>query len=137
VRAIERLRLKERLGRHRIGWALGLAASTVYAVLRRLGISRLRRLEPRHEVIRYEWPAPGDLLHLDTKKLGRFSGVGKRFGGPKRSRRSGGTLSTSRSTITPGSPTPSSSPTSTVRRPPPSSPVRSTFSGPTGSRCEG
>jgi transposase InsO family protein len=32
---------------------------------------------------------PGDLLHLDTKKLGRFSGVGKRFGGPKRSRRSG------------------------------------------------
>lgn len=89
VRAIERLRLKERLGPHRIGWALGLAASTVYAVLRRLGISRLRRLEPRHEVIRYEWPAPGDLLHLDTKKLGRFSGVGKRFGGPKRSRRSG------------------------------------------------
>lgn len=89
VRAIERLRLKERLGPHRIGWALGLAASTVYAVLRRLGISRLGRLEPRPEVIRYEWPVPGDLLHLDTKKLGRFSGVGKRFGGPKRSRRSG------------------------------------------------
>lgn len=89
VRAIERLRLKERLGPHRIGWALGLAASTVYAVLRRLGISRMGRLEPRPEVIRYEWPVPGDLLHLDTKKLGRFSGVGKRFGGPKRSRRSG------------------------------------------------
>jgi len=38
------------------------------------------------EVIRYEWPAPGDLVHLDTKKLGRIDGVGKRFGGPKRSR---------------------------------------------------
>ncbi len=32
------------------------------------------------------WPAPGDLLHLDTKKLGRIDGVGKRFGGPRRSR---------------------------------------------------
>jgi transposase InsO family protein len=86
VRAIERLRVNERMGPHRIGWALGLAASTVYAVLRRLGLHRLKRLEPRPEVIRYEWPAPGDLVHLDTKKLGRIDGVGKRFGGPKRSR---------------------------------------------------
>jgi transposase InsO family protein len=86
VRAIERLRRTERLGPHRIGWVLGLAASTVYAVLRRLGLHRLRRLEPRPEVIRYEWPTPGDLVHLDTKKLGRIDGIGKRFGGPKRSR---------------------------------------------------
>jgi transposase InsO family protein len=86
VRAIEHLRRTERLGPHRIGWVLGLAASTVYAVLRRLGLHRLRRLEPRPEVIRYEWPAPGDLVHLDTKKLGRIEGIGKRFGGPKRSR---------------------------------------------------
>ena len=85
VRAIEHLRRTQRLGPHRIGWALGLAASTVYAVLRRLGLHRLKRLEPRPEVIRYEWPAPGDLVHLDTKKLGRIDGVGKRFGGPKRS----------------------------------------------------
>jgi transposase InsO family protein len=86
VLAIEHLRRTERLGPHRIGWALGLAASTVYSILRRLGLHRLRRLEPRPEVIRYEWPAPGDLVHLDTKKLGRIDGVGKRFGGPKRSR---------------------------------------------------
>lgn len=79
VRAILRLRWA-RMGPHRIGWALGLARSTVYAVLRRLGVSRLRRLEPRPEVIRYEWSAPGDLLHLDTKKLGRIAGVGHRFG---------------------------------------------------------
>jgi transposase InsO family protein len=31
-------------------------------------------------VIRYEWPAPGDMVHLDTKKLGRIAGVGHRFG---------------------------------------------------------
>jgi transposase InsO family protein len=86
VRAIERLRRTERLGPHRIAWVLGLAASTVYAVLRRLGLHRLRRLEPRPEVIRYEWPTPGDLVHLDTKKLGRIDGIGKRFGGPKQSR---------------------------------------------------
>lgn len=89
VRAIRRLRVSERMGPHRIGWALGLAASTVYAVLRRLGLHRLKRLEPRPEVIRYEWPVPGDLVHLDTKKLGRIDGVGKRFGGPKRSRACG------------------------------------------------
>jgi transposase InsO family protein len=86
VASIRRVRLQERWGPHRISWALGLARSTVYAVLRRLGLSRLRRLEPRAPVQRYEWPVPGDLVHLDTKKLGRIDGVGKRFGGPKRSR---------------------------------------------------
>jgi transposase InsO family protein len=86
VRAIERLRRRDRIGPHRIGWILGVAASTVYAILRRLGLGRLRRLEPRPKVIRYEWPAPGDLVHLDTKKLGRIDGIGKRFGGPRRKR---------------------------------------------------
>jgi transposase InsO family protein len=63
-----------------------MARSTIYAVLRRLGIHRLRSLEPRPPVVRYEWPQPGDLVHLDTKKLGRIDGVGKRFGGPRPSR---------------------------------------------------
>jgi transposase InsO family protein len=64
-----------------------MARSTIYAVLRRLGLNRLRRLEPTEPVRRYEWPAPGDLLHLDTKKLGRVHPEGsKRFGGPKRSK---------------------------------------------------
>jgi transposase InsO family protein len=89
VAAIEALRRTQRLGPHRIGWALGLAASTVYAVLRRLGLHRLSRLEPRPPVLRYEWPAPGDLIHLDTKKLGRIDGVGKRFDGPKHTRARG------------------------------------------------
>lgn len=86
---IAKLRLKERIGPHRISWALGLARSTVYAVLRRLGLHRLRRLEPRPAVLRYEWPVPGDMVHLDTKKLGRIRGIGKRFGGPKRTRARG------------------------------------------------
>lgn len=80
VNAIERLRRERRWGPTRIGWELQIAASTVYAVLRRLGLHRLSRLEPRPAVVRYEWPAPGDLIHLDTKKLGRIAGVGHRFG---------------------------------------------------------
>jgi len=89
VASIEGLRRQRRWGPRRIGWELAMAASTVYAVLTRLGLHRLSRLEQRPAPVRYEWPAPGDLLHLDTKKLGRFSGVGKRFGGPKRSRQFG------------------------------------------------
>ena len=89
VRRIERLRRDERLGPHRIGWELEIARSTVYVVLRRLGLERLARLESRPPVVRYEWPAPGDLLHLDTKKLGRIDGIGKRFGGPRRPHKRG------------------------------------------------
>jgi transposase InsO family protein len=57
---------------------LGLAASTVGKVLRRLG--RSRQAHPRRaEVVRYERERPGELLHIDTKKLGRFWQVGKRI----------------------------------------------------------
>jgi transposase InsO family protein len=79
VRQIERLR-RQRLGSHRIAWTLHLARSTVYRVLRRLGLGRLPRLEPRPDPHRYEWPVPGDLLHLDTKKIGRMGpSAGWRF----------------------------------------------------------
>lgn len=77
------VRRSEGFGPHRIAWALGLARSTVYAVLRRMGLNRLDRL---HRVskrqVRYEHPAPGDLLHLDVKKLGRIpEGGGHRVRG--------------------------------------------------------
>ena len=89
VRQIERLR-RQRLGSHRIAWTLHLARSTVYRVLRRLGLGRLPRLEPRPDPNRYEWPAPGDLLHLDTKKLGRMGrSAGKRFDRTQKGRTSG------------------------------------------------
>ena len=73
-RRIERLRRQLKLGPVRIGDRLGLPASTVYRVLRRLGLHRLAWLDrPTGRVIRrYEHAAPGDLLHMDIKKLGRI-----------------------------------------------------------------
>ncbi len=61
-----------------LGAKLGLPASTVGKVLRRLGHSRPPRA-PREPAHRYEHERPGDLLHLDIKKLGRFWHVGKRI----------------------------------------------------------
>jgi transposase InsO family protein len=73
LRRIVLLRLRLRVGPHWIGWLTGAARSSVSAVLRRLGLNRLRALEPREPVCRYCWPQAGDLLHLDTKKLGRIA----------------------------------------------------------------
>ena len=79
-RRICAVRRQSGFGPHRIAWALGVACSTVYAVLRRAGLNRLDRMHRvTREVVRYEHPAPGDLLHLDVKKLGRVPGGGKRF----------------------------------------------------------
>lgn len=68
-------------GPHRIGWKLGIPHQTVYRVLRRAGLQRRAWLHRvTREIVRYEHPAPGDLLHLDVKKLGRVpDGGGKRF----------------------------------------------------------
>ena len=63
-----------------------LPLSSVTLELRNLGLNRLSRLEPKPPVIRYEPKAPGDMIHLDIKKLGRIDGVGKRIHGD-RSRR--------------------------------------------------
>ena len=64
---------------------LQMPRSTVSAVLKRAGLSRLRDLEPPEPVQRYEREAPGDLLHLDIKKLGRIrGGVGHRITGDRR-----------------------------------------------------
>jgi transposase InsO family protein len=71
-----------------IAWRLGLAGSTVYRTLRRLGLGRLRDLRPEATVVRYCWPAPGDLVHLDTKRLGRIgAGGGWHFAEPTRKHR--------------------------------------------------
>jgi len=77
-RRIERLRRRGLRG-WQIAERLQMAVSTVSAVLRRLGLGRGwdRRREP---VIRYEWKRPGDLLHIDVKKLGRFREAGHRVG---------------------------------------------------------
>ena len=77
-RRIERLRRRLKLGPVRIGYRLRLASSTVYRVLCRLGLQRLRWLDrPTGQVIRrYEHAAPGDLVHVDIKKLGRIPAGG-------------------------------------------------------------
>ena len=65
---------------------LGLPRSTVSAVLSRQGLGPQRALEPPAPVRRYERRRPGDLLHLDTKKLGRFSRPGHRVTGNRADR---------------------------------------------------
>jgi transposase InsO family protein len=77
-----RLRRQLRVGPHRLAWRTGLSRSTIYAILRRRRLSRLDRLEPRPPVIRYERATPGELVHLDTKSLGRIKpGGGHRIHG--------------------------------------------------------
>jgi len=64
-----------------IAGALELSAATVARILRRCGLSRRGRLEAPLMIARYEHPQPGDLLHVDTKKLGRVQGLGHRITG--------------------------------------------------------
>ena len=82
-RRIERLR-RRRMTAARIAARLGMPRSTVAAVLVRLGLQRLRCLEAKPVVRRYERQRPGELLHLDTKKLGRIRGIGHRIHGDRR-----------------------------------------------------
>jgi transposase InsO family protein len=75
-------RRERRVGPHLLAWEAGLARSSVYAILRREGLGRLDRLDPRPPVVRYERERPGELVHLDTKMLGRIGpGGGHRMHG--------------------------------------------------------
>jgi transposase InsO family protein len=84
---IEQLRRQRRSG-PAIARELGLPRSTVGAVLRRLGLGKLKALEPRLPANRYERAAPGELIHLDIKKLGRFDVAGHRATGDRQAGRS-------------------------------------------------
>jgi transposase InsO family protein len=79
VEAIAALR-RVRLTGPEIAETLGMATSTVSAVLGRIGLGRLSRLEPAEPIRRYERSRPGELLHIDVKKLGRIGphGAGHR-----------------------------------------------------------
>jgi len=76
-------RRQHRQGPHRLAWQLGMPRSTVYDVLRRHGVSRLASLDrPTGQVVRYQREHPGELVHLDVKKLGRIpDGGGHRVHG--------------------------------------------------------
>ena len=68
----------------RIAQSLGVSASTVSRVLARANLSRWSDLTPSEPVVRYEHAEPGDLLHIDTKKLGRIVRMGHRVTGDPR-----------------------------------------------------
>ena len=86
--AIVELR-RRRLTQGRISRSLGVSTATVSRVLARAGISRLSDLEPSEPVVRYEHAHPGDLLHIDTKKLGGIKRPGHRITGDRRDGHSG------------------------------------------------
>jgi transposase InsO family protein len=72
-----------------IARSLGMARSTVGLVLRRLGLNRLDRLEPKPTVIRYERQRPGEMIHLDIKSLGKIGRPGHRVTGSRQIRTAG------------------------------------------------
>jgi transposase InsO family protein len=80
VEEIERLRRQRRTGKQ-IAAETGVSPATVSRVLRRLGLNKLSALEPAEPVRRYEREHPGELIHIDIKKLGRIGGVGHRITG--------------------------------------------------------
>ncbi|UXC18648.1 MULTISPECIES: IS481 family transposase [Comamonas] len=75
---------KRRMLQSRIASYAGVSASTVSRVLARAGLSRLSDLQPSEPVVRYEHDAPGDMLHIDTKKLGRIVRPSHRVTGNRR-----------------------------------------------------
>jgi transposase InsO family protein len=82
--ALIRLLRHRRLVAAEIAAGLPLARSTVSGVLRRCGLARLRYLNPPPAVQRYEWSRPGELVHVDTKKLGRIVRPSHRVTGDRR-----------------------------------------------------
>ena len=80
----------------RIAGEVGLSRATVARIGKARGLSRLSALDPQPEIIRYEKQTPGEMIHIDIKKLGRIEGIGHRITGDRagqsnpRSRKQGG-----------------------------------------------
>jgi len=72
-----------------IGETLSMPLSTVSAVLSRIGLGKLSRLEPPEPANRYERKHPGELLHIDVKKLVKIAGAGHRVTGSRRGQAKG------------------------------------------------
>jgi transposase InsO family protein len=79
---IEVLRRERHTGKQ-IAAEVGVSATTVSRILRRLRLSRIRDLDPAEPVRRYEREHPGELIHVDIKKLGRFVRPGHRITGDR------------------------------------------------------
>ena len=83
VEAIVALR-RVRLTGAEISWMLGVPLSTVHAVLKRIGLGKLSRLDPIEPANRYQRRWPGELVHIDIKKLAGIDGVGHAATGTRR-----------------------------------------------------
>jgi transposase InsO family protein len=81
--AVEALRRRRRTQEH-IAGELGISKATVSRILRRRGLSLLSALEPQQPRPRYEREKPGEIIHIDIKKLGRFNAIGHRITGDRR-----------------------------------------------------
>lgn len=93
--AVEALRRK-RMPFWKIAAQVGLSRATAARIGKARGLSRLSALEPKAQILRYEKEAPGDMIHIDIKRLGRIEGIGHRITGDRkgqanpRSRKQGG-----------------------------------------------
>jgi transposase InsO family protein len=81
--AVETLRRQRYTGKQ-IAAEVGISPATVSRILYRLGLNRLAALEPAEPIRRYERQHPGELIHIDIKKLGRIDGIGHRITGDRR-----------------------------------------------------
>jgi transposase InsO family protein len=86
---IAELRGQVRMNAVQIAEALGMSQRTVREVIGRLGLSKLAPIEPAEPANRYERPRPGELIHIDVKKLGRIGRPGHRVHGDRTTRSRG------------------------------------------------
>jgi transposase InsO family protein len=89
VEQVEALRRQRWTGKQ-IAAELGISPATVSRILQRLGLNRISALEPAPPVRRYEREKPGELIHIDIKKLGRFARAGHRATGQRQGCRNEG-----------------------------------------------
>lgn len=82
IERIEALR-RQRLTGRAIAAETGVSPATVSRVLKRLGLNRLSALEPADPPRRYQRDRPGELIHIDIKKLGKFNRIGHRITGDR------------------------------------------------------
>ena len=82
-------RCGRRLSGPTIARQLGRPVSTVGLILRRHRLARLAALDPKPTIVRYERAQPGELIHIDIKKLGRIDGIGHRITGDRRGQKRG------------------------------------------------
>ena len=79
--------MRSRMTAAEIAEVLAMPVSTVSGILTRIGLGRLSRLEPLEPPNRYQRQRPGELVHIDVKKLGRIRGAGHRISGSRASQR--------------------------------------------------